>query len=69
MLQKLAVLRMSRTGVASLHWKTTFELEFGETPDASCLKFKFYQLERAHDQFMNFPNNRRKNGQHLGVAQ
>ena len=35
---ELAVLCINRTGVASLDWKTPYEVEFGETPDTSCLK-------------------------------
>ena len=57
------------TGVASLDWKTPYEVEFGETPETSCLKCKFYQPVRVYDKFMTLPNHRWKNGRYLGVAQ
>ena len=49
---ELAVLGMSRTGVASLDWKAPYEAEFGEALDTSRSKCKFYQLVRACNQFV-----------------
>ena len=43
----LLVATYNRTSNASLGWKTPYEMAFGETPDTSCLRYKFYQPIRV----------------------
>ena len=38
----LMVICFNRTGLATHNYKTSYKVEFGKTPDISCLKFQFY---------------------------
>jgi len=63
------VLCFNRMGLAAHNYKTAYEVEFGETPDTSCMKFQFYQPIRAFDPFATFPNNWWVNGRYLGIQE
>ena len=65
----LTVINFNRTSNQQLDWKTPFEAQFGETPDTSCLRFKFYQPIRIYNPFSKFPHDRWQKGRYLGVAE